>query len=132
MIIVKCLIDEGLNGDSWVQRKKATCFVGRVIMAVIIVAQIWTARGMIEKNYDLTFAKQIRQFIHAGKAYFTANPNACLDTNIVTVAQRNQQVFTMPYYLSKYNCGWAQGTSKTHPVRNNEGITIFQPGPYPN
>ncbi len=134
IIILKFLIDEILQKipPSW--WKKTICFIGCIIVMIMVVAQIRMAKNVLSKNYDLAWAKHIQQAIRTSAVYFSIHPDDCLDPNEknLIVPPRKLWCFTLPYYLNQYNCGWVPGTSIVHLVRTDTGVTIIQPGPYPD
>lgn len=134
MIVIKFLLDEVLKKVSTFWWKRGACVVGYSLMTVMIVGQICMAKNAINNNYDLAWAKQITDAVRTSKVYFAEHPDACLDATetYLNVPPRNLQYFTLPYYLNKYNCGRAAGTSVVHLQRTTDGGTRIQPGPYPD
>ncbi len=134
VFIVSYLLNLILNKISTEHYKRVLIVFIYIISSVFILTQAPKARNSIQKNYDLPWAKQITQAIVTADLYFKLNPDQCLDPSEknLGVPPRHLQYFTLPYYLHKYNCGVGKGTSIAHLVRTKQGVTVIQPGPYPN
>ena len=135
IIIIKFIIDEIFTriplNFLW---KRILSWIIYTFLAFFVIAQGLKARSAIDNNYDLTWAKQIQQALQTSELYFRLNPNKCLDSSerYPSDTPRNRQFFTLPYYLSKYNCGIAPGSTVVHLYRTEMGVTVLRLGPYPS